>query len=53
MHVFRIKALSLRADLIVSGILEELLSVIRGAASLFILFNFLIYPNQLNGYFIF
>ena len=40
MHVFRIKALSLRADLIVSGNLDELLSVIRGAASLFILFNF-------------
>lgn len=52
MHEFRIKALSLRADLIVSGILDELLSVIRGAASLFYLFIF-IYPNQLNGYFIF
>ena len=52
MHVFRIKALSLRADLTVSGNLDELLSVIRGAASLFI-YLFLIYPNQLNGYFIF
>lgn len=44
MHVFRRKALSLRADLIVSGNLDELLSVIRGSVSLFILFNFLFIP---------
>jgi len=41
---FRGKALSLRADLIVSGILDELLSVIRGAASLYYLFNSLFIP---------